>query len=480
MTRQVKVHVWSETSVGMVRESNEDSLFEGENRRAFAVADGMGGHQAGEVASAIALKPIAELDDQVFATPEEARLALRKAVIAANTSVFEEAAGDPGRRGMGTTLTALLLHEGRFHLAHVGDSRAYQLRADEPISQLTTDHTLVEELITQGRLSRDEADTHPQRSVITRAIGVDRSVEVDDDLPPQELLPGDQILLCSDGLTGPVKQEQIEHILAHSTDGREACEALIAAANAAGGPDNITVILLRIEGEVPAGGAGAARPRSGDTQDMGAQDVGAPLAGGASAGSVIAIDTLPREAEEFDAHKFGRYGERQGPEAHAPTIARPRGRRVALRVAGALLILAIAAAVGILGLSRAYYVGDQNGIVAIFRGLPEPVGGLALHQVLERTTVRTADLPANLQGQLRRGISMMDVTEARLYIEDTLKPEVEAETQRRDPATQPPSAASRSPLPSPGQSPQPSPPQTPLSPPATSAPSPARAQPVLR
>lgn len=457
MRQEQRVHAWSATSVGMVREGNEDSLFHGTT--AFAVADGMGGHQAGEVASATALEPIAKLDGVQFSTPDEAKAALTEAVVAANDSVFEKAAAAVELRGMGTTLTAVLVREGRFHLAHVGDSRAYLLRSGEPISQLTTDHTLVQQLIDEGRLSSDEADTHPQRSVITRAIGVDRSVEVET-LPPLEMLPGDQILICSDGLTGPVKEEEITSILSHLSDGAEACQALIDAANAAGGPDNITVVLLRVEGGLPEGVAARSHARSGDTQDLGSPV--APAVASAASGLVTQIRTRTEETQGFDARKFGHYGGPQGAEIPPRTLG-SRSRRIIASALGALLVLGLVVAGAYTVGSRAYFVADDLGIVAVFQGLPQQIGRLPLNRVVQRSAVRLDDLPRSLQGELRAGIPMEDVAAAERYIHEILMPRAlqtqrEAEEARRR-ASQPPVP----PLPPAPQAPDaPSPPPAPV------------------
>jgi PPM family protein phosphatase len=230
------------SDVGLARSGNEDSYFCG--RTVFAVADGLGGHQGGEVASAAAVEPLAALDGRAFADPGEAAEALATAIREANTAILDRAAGDPGLWGMGTTVTAAVVaSERHLQFAHVGDSRAYLLR-DGNLGQLTTDHTVVGELVRRGRLTPAQAAIHPERSILTRAVGLDPSVPVD--LPdPLELQAGDQVLLCSDGLTEAVDDDEIADLLAATTDGTAACRALIDAANAAGGPDNITVVLLR-------------------------------------------------------------------------------------------------------------------------------------------------------------------------------------------------------------------------------------------
>jgi protein phosphatase len=230
------------TDVGRARSGNEDSYFCG--RTVFAVADGLGGHQGGEVASAAAVEPLDALDGREFAEPGEAAEALAAAIREGNAAILERAAGDPGLWGMGTTMTAAALAgERHLQLAHVGDSRAYLLR-DGSLEQLTTDHTVVGELVRRGRLTPEQAAIHPERSILTRAVGLDPRVPVDTP-DPVELRDGDQVLLCSDGLTEAVDDDRIAELLSAGADGEAACRSLIDAANAAGGPDNITVVLLR-------------------------------------------------------------------------------------------------------------------------------------------------------------------------------------------------------------------------------------------
>jgi PPM family protein phosphatase len=232
------------SDVGRARSGNEDSYFCG--RTVFAVADGLGGHQGGEVASAAAVEPLAALDGREFATPAEAAEALAGAIAEANSAIGDQAAGNPSLWGMGTTVTAAALAaDDRVQLAHVGDSRAYLLR-EGSFDQLTTDHTVVGELVRRGRLTPAQAAIHPERSILTRAVGLDPRIPVDapDAL---DLRPGDQVLLCSDGLTEAVPDPDIAEILSNEPEGHAAVRALIDTANNNGGPDNITVVLLRVE-----------------------------------------------------------------------------------------------------------------------------------------------------------------------------------------------------------------------------------------
>jgi PPM family protein phosphatase len=242
----MRLSSFAATDVGLQRAGNEDSHLRG--RTVFAVADGLGGHQGGEVASAMAVERLGALDGRSFAEPTQAAAALADAIADANRAILERGVADQGLWGMGTTVTAAaVVGDLVLQLAHVGDSRAYLLRGDGPPRQLTTDHTVVGELVRRGRLTPQQAASHPERSILTRAVGLDPNVQVEQPAP-LGLQPGDQMLLCSDGLTETVADEQLAQVLAGQADGDDACQALIAAANAAGGPDNITVVLLRVAG----------------------------------------------------------------------------------------------------------------------------------------------------------------------------------------------------------------------------------------
>ncbi|MCW3067957.1 MAG: protein serine/threonine phosphatase, partial [Solirubrobacterales bacterium] len=231
------------TDTGRQRRANEDSLLA--RSPLFVVADGMGGAQAGEVASQIAVDSFQQgLEDGSQAEAELAELAR-----AANARIHELSHSNAEQAGMGTTLTAVYVGEDEVAIAHVGDSRAYCLR-DGELLRLTDDHSLVDELLRQGRLTPEEAVEHPQRSVITRALGPEGTVEVD--TRSYRARPGDVYLLCSDGLTTMLAEAQIQELLLANPPLRDAGEALIAAANEAGGRDNITVVLIRLE-EVHAG-----------------------------------------------------------------------------------------------------------------------------------------------------------------------------------------------------------------------------------
>ena len=224
------------TDVGRVRSVNEDSFVLDDDAGLFAVADGMGGHQAGEVASAIAI--------DVLRNGLQDGRPIDEVIVDANTTVVTRASDDPALRGMGTTLTAAVLDDGKvLVIGHVGDSRAYLLR-DGELEQITVDHSVVAELIAAGQLTEAEAESDPRRAMITRALGIDVDVEVD--VIPITLVVGDRFLICSDGLNTMLRDDAIADVLRGEADRGRAAQELVEAANDAGGVDNITVLLLDV------------------------------------------------------------------------------------------------------------------------------------------------------------------------------------------------------------------------------------------
>ena len=420
------VRAFGGTHTGRVRSGNEDSYLVGD--AVHAVADGMGGHQAGEIASDAALEPLRALDVDALGSPDEIGEALATAVREANTLVVQRAAEDPQLEGMGTTLTAIAVRDAQLHVAHVGDSRAYLLRDAEAMSQLTTDHTLVERLVQEGRLSRDEAATHPQRNVITRAIGHETTVEVEV-LPPITLRDGDQVLLCSDGLSGPVDDSRIATILAETADGDEAIAALLAQANAAGGPDNITAVLIRIGDRWDGSATPAAATATGSTtQQLTSQSAegAAPpgddddAGGRTTATEQVTIDSGTPTSDEAWAEAMGRVGAAPGVEP-APA---PDRQITPARVATIALALAILAGVVIGGgwllLSRSYFVGEHEGMVAIFRGVPQEIAGISASRVVptEITTTPVSEFPAFREQAISEGLTAQSLTDAQRIVED--------------------------------------------------------------
>lgn len=439
------------SDVGQARKGNEDNFYRGVT--VFAVADGMGGHQAGEVASETALLPLQEVDERAWPSDVEAERALVDAVRAANTQVVEQAAANPDYRGMGTTLTAVLVREGRLLVAHVGDSRAYLYRPGEGMSQVTTDHTLVEQLVRDGRISRDDIPTHPQRSVITRAIGVESFVEVDT-MPPLELQPGDQVLLCSDGLSGPVSDDEIAEILAGTADGDAACDALVRAANRAGGPDNITVVLLRVAGDAPGGGEGGARavrvPVGPNGAEMG--EVTGTLGGATPSAELHRISTRSDSGTDFDPDALGRYGagrgERLAPEEEVPARS---VSRVLLGVLGTVVVLGAVAVAGFVVWSGSWFVGVEDGEVAIFQGAPGEVAGIRTARLVELTGLRVSELTSAARAAVTEGLGESSRNAARNRVAG-----YQRDVERREREARAEAAASESPTPSPAPTPTPS------------------------
>jgi len=239
----VEIRVGSRTDVGRVRDHNEDSLLV--RPPLFAVADGMGGHAGGEVASAMALEVLGGRQTESDQPPSLAELFRR-----ANQEVLQRGRRVTARMGMGTTLTALLIEANRAHIVHVGDSRVYLFRRGS-LKQVTEDDSLVQQIVRAGGLTKEEAERHPSRSVLTRVIGVEEDVRTQE--RTIDLHGADRLLLCTDGLTVAVDDDALLAILRRVADPQAACDELVEAANRAGGEDNITVILL----DVDSGGGGA-------------------------------------------------------------------------------------------------------------------------------------------------------------------------------------------------------------------------------
>jgi protein phosphatase len=347
----VKVEAGVATDIGRVRERNEDSFLA--EPPLFAIADGMGGHRGGAVASELALEKVEELSRAGKAT-------LTDMVRSANRAVFERSMSDRSVTGMGTTLTAVQVDDTGAHLAHVGDSRAYLLRAGA-LRQLTDDHTLVNRMVRAGEITREEADIHPHRNVLTRVVGTEPEVDVDvDDIP---VMDGDRILLCSDGLTNMVSEDQIQAILEATPAPQETADRLIKAANRAGGVDNITVVVLGIlEGEDAT--------------------------------------TSPKKA---GARTNGR-----GATA----------KRWSLRVAIVAVALAGLFVVGRGYIDRQWYVGEASGHVAVYQGIPARPAGISLSRVKLQTDI-PADEAAALPfyGELPDGITASSRDEAMAIVE---------------------------------------------------------------
>jgi PPM family protein phosphatase len=349
----MKIRIGVRTDIGRSRTRNEDAYLV--HDPVFAVADGMGGHRGGDVASNLALESLQATEEG--STAQDFR-DLVEQIKSANQRVLERGEADRNLRGMGTTLTAILAADGKAHVAHVGDSRAYMLR-DGKLQQLTEDHTLVQRMVREGRLTEEEARSHPQRSVVTRALGVDENVPVDE--LTLDLKEGDRLLLCTDGLSSMIGSGAIQDILATEPDPQKAADLLVEEANQAGGDDNITVLLLEVAGDD-------------------APDYHAPAVQRSTSGPAEPAAESGNLAEE---------GEGGG----AP---RERRRRLsgtkALVWGGVAVLLVVAAVIGTrMYLDRQWYVGEDEGRVAIFNGIPVDVLGFRLSHVQETTELSAVD-----------------------------------------------------------------------------------------
>jgi PPM family protein phosphatase len=327
------------SDIGGQRSTNEDAYFA--DGKIFAVADGMGGHLAGEVASNIAIDCLRDLG-----AARSLPRALENRFDRANAIIYDRSRESEERRGMGTTLTACIVEDGHIYIAHVGDSRLYRLRAGR-LKQLTKDHSLVAQMIEKGHLSPEEAAVHPQRSVITRALGA--SVDVKVDMKTKEVQPGDRYLLATDGLTNMATDDEISGVLASEDSLTNVTGTLINLANSRGGPDNVSVIAFEIEGERP--------PRKG--------------------------------------HWVG-----------------------ITAVLAAIALLALAGWVIWGYLANGVYLGEHNGRVAIYRGVPGSIAGFHLGRLVEETDVKLSSLPKPYQSRLAKGLTSKSLADAEKTVKD--------------------------------------------------------------
>ncbi|HZU60411.1 MAG TPA: Stp1/IreP family PP2C-type Ser/Thr phosphatase, partial [Solirubrobacteraceae bacterium] len=380
MLRAVETVCRSDT--GRQRRENEDSAFAA--APLFVVADGMGGAQAGEVASRLAIETF-QRGLAADGSPEQ-RLAER--VRDANRRIYEKSRTESGREGMGTTLTAAYVDDGQLAIAHVGDSRAYLFR-DGELTRLTQDHSLVDELLRQGKLTEEEAAEHPQRSIITRALGPEADVDVD--TFTYAVQAGDLLLLCSDGLTSMISEEAVAGVLASAGSLSEAAKALIEQANQAGGRDNITVVLFRLE-EVTAGPGSSLKEEPTSAEEptiIGGPAPSGPSAQPADGRSAVAVAPLPA------ARVRPRAPER--PASAPPSARRLRFTTPVAATVAVLVVLFLVGGGGYLATRQLYFIGtNAQGIVTIYRGLPYSLpAGIPLYETYFVSGVPASLVPAD-------------------------------------------------------------------------------------
>lgn len=399
----------AQSHTGLVRSDNEDSGYAGP--RLLVVADGMGGHAAGEVASAVAVESLSVLDGPGPAPDDlDTPGALTAAITQANHRIRDLVDADPRRSGMGTTVTAMLWTGEGFSLAHIGDSRAYLLRGDELV-QLTRDHTYVQALIDEGRLHEDERETHPARSLLLQALGGE---DITPDLADVDAQDGDRLLVCSDGLSGVVSHEAIRRVLSEQEDAQAAADQLVEMAVQAGGPDNITCVVADVRASshvaldddtteahlVGAAAVGAGHPDAlrYDEIDEETQDSVPPVLDGSD--DDVDDDTVDDTVDD-DLVEQARYAPR-----------RRSRRRLVLGVVAALALLA-AAGFGLRMLSiwydQQYFVAAAGDEVVVRQGIPGIPGSSVVVVVPD---LPVAALPEIYQESLADGIRADDVTDA--------------------------------------------------------------------
>lgn len=360
------------SDVGLVRSNNQDSGYAGPHL--LMVADGMGGHAGGDVASSVAIAAFAPLDGESHGS-DDALDELEAALESARDEIIARSEAEPELAGMGTTVIAILRAGNKLAMVHLGDSRGYLLR-DGVLTQVTTDHTFVQHLVDIGRITPEEAEHHPQRSVVMRVLG-DFDAEVTPDMSVREARPGDRWLLCSDGLSGFVSAETIAETVASIADVDQCADRLVQLALRAGGGDNVTVVLADVvELDDVADGQGPTTTATVVGSAAATFDAPTSAADGPAARAANLTKPAPAEDDEDD----------DDPEE------RPRRRRGLLVLAAAVVLLVAVGVGGWAWTQTQYYVGVADGQVAIFQGVPQSLGPVSLSSVVETTDIAADDL----------------------------------------------------------------------------------------
>jgi serine/threonine protein phosphatase PrpC len=465
------------SDVGLVRSNNQDSAYAGPHL--LLVADGMGGHAGGDIASSLAVASLAPLDGEAFGSSEILER-LGEAIETARLELVRRAREDSELSGMGTTVTALLRSGNKLAMAHMGDSRGYLLRGGS-LSQVTKDHTFVQHLVDTGKITPEEAEHHPQRSVVMRVLG-DFDLDLSPDLSVREAHPGDRWLLCSDGLSGMVSLETIERTMVENTDVTACAERLVQLALRAGGSDNITCIVadvvdlddlpdgagpdssVQVVGSVaatrdaptaaldgPAARAAAllaeARATVGALAESSQQGAAAPTE--STDDEVVAeaatepvrlsrSEAKAARAQERAEAKAAKAEARRGTGITSAELEEDSGRgRWVWTVVSLVVLLAILGTGGYFGYrwtQTQYYVGLAAGRVAIFQGISQSIGPLDLSEVYETSEVSVSDLDRFEINQLERTIRAKSLDDARQRVAD-LGPEGATEDTPADEPT---------------------------------------------
>jgi len=427
MTLELRYAVRSD--VGLLREGNEDSAYAGP--RLLAVADGMGGHAAGEVASALTIASMAELDAEQDSGDMLKVLAM--AVAMANARLQEKIIANPAVEGMGTTLTALLWSDGHAAVCHIGDSRGYLLREGE-LYQITHDHTLVQSLVDEGRISADDVSTHPQRSLLLRALD-GRSV-AEPDLSVHESLPGDRYLLCSDGLSGVVSDETLRDTLSSFEDPETAARQLIDLAIHGGGPDNITCIVADVVDtattRLPLTTAPVLAGAAASLDDLrlvdgtgpfgifedhvqAARTAPQPTADDLDPMMTAAVVPVPVSENGADPRTRARSSHRAQPRRSRGS--QPRRRRWPIVTTALVVLLAVVVGGGYIfyrvSQEQYYVAANSDGQVVIYRGISQHIAGFSWSSPYEPTGIELSQVPSNYQQTVKTAYSTGSLTQVR-------------------------------------------------------------------
>lgn len=396
--------------VGKVRANNQDSGYAGEHL--FVVADGMGGHAGGDVASALAIQSIAHVD-RPFETASDAVEALRSALLEANQELAETVYEHPELGGMGTTVSGLVRVGTRLALAHIGDSRIYRWR-DGEITQVTKDHTFVQRLVDSGRITAEEAAVHPRRSVLMRVLG-DVDLTPDIDVEVLDTRPGDRWVLCSDGLSGYVTEQRMGELLVEHPDAADAVEALIDESLDHGAPDNVTVIIVGVD-DSPSSSIGS-------TVMVGAAAKPLTYAAGATKRGMARLPSLLLHPLTSTTVPADEHFEPESEELMRELIAenqRRKGRRRITWTVGVLLVASIVVGALLIGYQwtqSRYFVGVSDGRVAIFQGVQQGIGPFSLSSVYFESEIDIDALSPFSRERVESTISAGDLPEALSIVE---------------------------------------------------------------
>ncbi len=403
----IKTISYAASDIGRVRSSNQDSGYAGYNL--FFVADGMGGHAGGDIASALVAQRVA-LADELYDSPEKAGEVLKETIWQANAMLRQSCVEHPELSGMGTTFSGMVIVGDKATIAHIGDSRIYRARGGE-VKQITADHTFVQRLVETGRITAEEALVHPRRSVLMRVLG-DMEEFPEIDIETYDVLPGDRWMLCSDGLSGVVPESVMDRLMLSKIDSDEATELLVGEALEFGAPDNVTVVLVDVV---------TARTQidfipSARFVGSGANDVVIDDRKGRRFLKILNPLNLPdlilgRSEDPTDyAPESDEYLEKILLE----TRAKIRWRYV--RQLATVLLIISAVVAGVLGIynwsQNRYYIAEKDGYVTIYKGIRESLGPLKFSVVYKKTAITLADLPEYQRYLVERSITATDLKDA--------------------------------------------------------------------